>query len=461
MNARVINMTGSTPVLTRLKYLREKKFFSFHALPVSSYGNSDVIGDPNAELTECIESSVTGELFDSFFFPSGIISDSQKLTAGLYNSDSSFYITGGTSTANQIAISALYEKGESILVDKNCHQSVHFHTRSIGADVHYICPDLRTEDEEISAWSYEHLERTLLALQERGKACDMIILTAQSYEGVIYDIPGVLARLLAAGITTRKFFIDEAWGSLNYFSEDIRRLTVMNIDSLLEKYSNLEVICTHSAHKSLFCLRQASIIHCRGTEKLAEKIETAKYRIHTTSPSYPIIASLDNAQAVMGGQGHALAAHARSLVDRFVNGVSCLDRLGSEAVSRQIFTSHWHIHYDPTKVMLDVSSLGTGNEIKQRLCEENIYVKRVINNSLLFNFHIGINEQAVTALLSALNKICQEKTFNTGSENEISDKFIIPYPPGVPLVFPGEVIDDVIRNKIENHRRNGFIIIAA
>ncbi|MGX9375678.1 lysine decarboxylase [Pantoea ananatis] len=461
MNARVINMTGSTPVLTRLKYLRERKFFSFHALPISSYGNSDIIGGSNSELTEHIESSVTGELFDSFFFPSGIISESQKLTAGLYNADHSFYITGGTSTANQIAISALYEKGERILVDKNCHQSVHFHTRSIGAEIHYICPDLRTEYEEMSAWSYEHLEQTLLTLQESGRACDMVILTAQSYEGVIYDIPGVLARLLAAGITTRKFFIDEAWGSLNYFSEDIRPFTAMNIDSLRQKYPDLEVICTHSAHKSLFCLRQASLIHCRGTDNLAERVETAKYRIHTTSPSYPIIASLDNAQAIMSEHGNALAMHSRSLVDRFVNGISSLKNLGSEAVSRQIFNSHWHVHYDPTKVILDVSSIGTGAEIKQRLCEENIYVKRVINNFLLFNFHIGINEQAVSALLSALDKICQEKMVQPDSENEISDKFIIPYPPGVPLVFPGEVIDEVIKSKIEKYRKNGFIIIAA
>ncbi|WP_246877216.1 hypothetical protein [Pantoea ananatis] len=47
------------------------------------------------------------------------------------------------------------------------------------------------------------------------------------------------------------------------------------------------------------------------------------------------------------------------------------------------------------------------------------------------------------------------------SENEISDKFIIPYPPGVPLVFLGEIIDEVIKSKIEKYRKNGFIIIAA
>lgn len=461
MNARVINMTGTTPVLDRLRVLQDKNIFSFHALPISSYGSSDIIGDPSIKFLGCSESSFTGEIFDNFFFPSGIISESQKMTAGLYNADASFYITGGTSTANQIAITALCKKGDRILADRNCHQSVHFHTQSINADVHYLCPDLRTEDGEISAWSYEHLERTLLTLQLDGKACDVLILTAQSYEGVMYDIPGVLERLLAAGISTRRFFIDEAWGSLNYFSEDTRSLTAMNTGPLLDKYPDLDIVCTHSAHKSLFCLRQASIIHCRGTDSLPDRIETAKYRIHTTSPSYPIIASLDAAQAVMAEHGKELAKHARGLASRFITGVNSLRISGIEAVCRQVFSSHSHIHYDPTKVMLDVSSIGTGAEIKKELYEENIYVKRFLNNVILFNFHIGINDQAVTSLLFALNKISQKKFGHIPSETEVSDKFIIPYPPGIPLVFPGEIIDKGIRNKIDEYRKNGLLIIAA
>ncbi|MBA3155665.1 lysine decarboxylase, partial [Salmonella enterica] len=122
---------------------------------------------------------------------------------------------------------------------------------------------------------------------------------------------------------------------------------------------------------------------------------------------------------------------------------------------------HWHIHYDPTKVMLDVSSLGNGAKIKKLLCEENIYVKRFINNVLLFNFHIGINDQAVSSLLHALNKISQEQHKQCNPKTEVSTKFIIPYPPGVPLVFPGEIINDEIRNKIQEYRKNGFLIIAA
>ncbi|EAA8653518.1 aminotransferase class I/II-fold pyridoxal phosphate-dependent enzyme [Salmonella enterica] len=460
MNAKIVKMKENTPVLAGLKRLCHRKMYSFHALPISSHGQSDIVGDTREFLSECLEGSATGELFDNFFFPHGIIAESQKLTAKLYNADASFYITSGTSTSNQIAITALFEKGQRILIDKNCHQSIHFHAQAIGAEVRYLCPDLQTMDQEISAWSYAHLENTLLSLQNEGKGCDIVILTAQSYEGIIYDIPQVLSHLLSAGVQARKFFIDEAWGSLNYFSEDTRQLTAMNIDSLLELYPDLEVICTHSAHKSLFCLRQASIIHCRGKKDLAEKIETAKYRIHTTSPSYPILASLDAAQAMMSVKGEILATHTRELVHEFIMGVSDIAGLGEKSICREVFNTHWHIQYDPTKIMIDVSALGTGQEIKTLLSEHDIYLKRFINNFILLNFYIGINREAIRCLLSSLTKISKDNK-NNKEENAVANKFIISYPPGVPLVFPGDVISKDVRNKINECKRNGCLIIAA
>lgn len=461
MDIDIVNMVEETPVLNKMKEIYDKSICSFHALPIANNRESDIVGNIDLESYMKFESSITGEFFDNFFFPSGIILESQKKTAKIYHADASFYITSGTSIANQIAISAFYENGMNILVDRNCHQSIHFHAQSIGAEIHYLIPDIKTKEGEISAWSYDNLERTLLNLQESGKACDIVILTAQSYEGVIYDIPGVLARLLNAGISTRRFFIDEAWGSLNYFSEDTQSMTAMNIDSLLEKYPDLDVICTHSAHKSLFCLRQASIIHCRGSSSLPERIEIAKYRIHTTSPSYPIIASLDTAQAMMANHGKSLAAHSRVLLKKFIAGISSSKMLAEDAICQRVFKSHWHIHYDPTKVMLDVSALGNGEQIKKLLYKENIYVKRIINNMLVFNFHIGINSKAVELLLQAFNKIKKESCNESNREMEISSKFIIPYPPGVPIIFPGDIIDDETKNKIVQYRKNGFLVIAA
>ncbi|WP_338577475.1 lysine decarboxylase [Erwinia sp. E_sp_W01_1] len=411
-----------------------------------------------------LESTVTGERFDNFFFPRNVIFKSQNLTAKTYNSDASFYITSGTSVANQIAISAICEKNDTVLVDKNCHQSVHFHTQSLGADIRYLHPDLSSDDGEVSAWSYDNLKNEILEKQKTTNGYDLIILTAQSYDGMIYDIPEILYRLLSDGVKTRKFFIDEAWGSLNYFSDDTRKLTVMHADKVVSLFPDIQIICTQSAHKSLYCLRQASLIHCKGDQHLAEKIEIAKYRIHTTSPSYPVLASLEMSRYEMDQYGKELSNYSRKLLNDFALSIENLPELKIKNIRQLFHKKQWHIHIDPTKFMLDVSILGTAAEIKSKLLLKNIYVNRTIGNCLLLNFHIGVNKAATKKLSDALSDLYNENIKCNGSdlkEYNSSDKFIVSYPPGIPLVFPGEVIDKKVRMKINQYREKGMLIIAA
>ncbi|MGP3590284.1 hypothetical protein [Vagococcus sp. WN89Y] len=458
MGSNVVNIEATTPVVSKLKKLLRRKIYSFHALPISCQGSSDIITEQDTESYGKYEFSIAGDEFDNFFFPKKVIRQSQLLTSKLYNSDSTFYITGGTCVANQIAISALFKQGSRILIDKNCHQSVHFYLQSIGAKVDYLCSDLQAENGQIRAWSYNMLENKILDLQRKGEVYDLVVFPAQSYEGLIYDVPGILTKLLAAGVKTRKFFIDEAWGGLNYFSEDTKPYTAMNIAQLINYYPDLEVICTQSAHKSMFCLRQASLIHCRGNHGLAERIETAKYRIHTTSPNYPILASLDNSQAQMAIYGSALAAYSRKLASYFKEEISNITELSGCNIPDNVFSEHWHIHCDPTKIFLNVSCLGKAEDIKNQLFKKSIYVNRTINDNLLFNFHIGINKNAVKSLISALTEISVRKMSSIPS---VSEKFIIPYPPGVPLVFPGEIITNETKEKIALCKKKGLMIIAA
>lgn len=439
-----------TPLFNSLRAIHQKEMYSFHALPISSFGHSDIL--PSSKINNiCLEATITDEAFDNFFFSKGVIKESQALTAELYNASHSFYITGGTSVANQIAITALHDENDNILIDKNCHQSVHFHSQSLGANVDYLCPDLVAQDGQLKAWSIDKITRKALKKQSDGTGYDLIILTAQSYEGMIYDIPSVLSQLLDAGVSTRKFFIDEAWGSLNYFGDDTKSYTAMNIDKLVESYPDLEVVCTHSAHKSLFCLRQASLIHCKGKDLLSHKIEVAKFRVHTTSPNYPILASLDLAQDCMRQYGKELASYSRKLVNMFKEMINKEPDLSLVHTEFEVFSGHMHLVQDPTKVMMNVSGLGDASEIKNELLMNNIFIKRTLNHHLLLNFHIGINKEAVNALVNGIRTIG-----NSNSKISISNKFIIPYPPGVPIIFPGDEINSEINRKIRDYKKMGF-----
>lgn len=450
-----------TPVVNSLKNIQQRKIYSFHALPISSFGGSDIL--PHDEKQNlCLESTITDEAFDNFFFPDRVIKESQELTAQLYSADSTFYITGGTSVANQIAITALLDKNEEVLIDRNCHQSIHFQCQALGAKVDYLCSDLQAENGQMKAWSLENITTKILSKQSEGQGYGLIILTAQSYEGLIYDIPSVILHLLKKGVSTRKFFIDEAWGTLNYFSEDTQPYTVMNVDAIIKEYPDLEIVCTHSAHKSLFCLRQASLIHCKGKSDLFQRIEVAKFRMHTTSPNYSILASLDQAQDYLRRYGKEMASYSRQLVSTFKKMVHSVPNLSLMHTNLKVFKDHRHIHYDPTKLLINVEPLGDPFTIKEKLLSKNIFIKRVLNTSLLLNFHIGINKEAVNALLNALTSLSKCSSVSQELKiNSITEKFIIPYPPGVPIAFPGDTINTSITQKIKEYEEKGLLIIAA
>lgn len=393
-----------------------------------------------------------------FFIQNLIIDLSQKKTAELYNADYSFYITAGTSIANQIAILALYSENKKILIDRNCHQSIHFFTKMLECDIDYICPTLKINALETYVWELDKLKDKILKEQSKGNEYDIIILTAQSYEGIGYNIPYVLNYLLESGVKTRKFIIDEAWCSMNYFYEKNKKYTSLNIDSILDNFPNLELICTQSAHKSLFCLRQSSIIHCKGLDGLKDKIESAKYKLHTTSPNYSILTSLDVAQKYMNVYGSEIAKHSKFLVDEFCIRISKLKYFKvCKLKNRKLFRSSSYLFHDETKIILEIDKSIDILNVKEELLLNNIYIKRHVGNKLILNFHIGINKKSLEHLIDTLLSLDLKYKTNI---NEISNKFVISYPPGVPILFPGDRFTSRVDSLIRTCRKQGLMVIS-
>lgn len=461
------SLKSNTPVASALLSMREMTKHSFHALPIlngNSLANSELADNYQALLGENLlasELSTTGHYFDSFFFPKAAILESENLAASLFGADGTLYVTTGTTTSNHIAINALFEQGP-VLIDKNCHQSLHFMFHSLNAKIDYLQPEFYCEKSGRSAWRMASFLETVREAEQAGRGYEVIVLTAQSYEGVIYDIPKILRVLLDSGVSTRRFLIDEAWGAANYFNPELRAVSAMNIDGLILQYPELEVVCTQSAHKSISALRQASMIHFRGAKELRERLHIAKFRLHTTSPSYPILASLDLAQAQMASEGSQLVAQAVALAEDFKAKLQA----GAD-------WSYYHlcqmpdlgdmspyITQDPCKLSINIESLCMAAcDVQAYLFKEHgVYVNRFTNHSILLNFHIGINESAVTAMLTGLADLQRQQIKNLQKKTH-SGFFVIPYPPGVPLLVPGELITETIRAKIESIRNSGVALL--
>ena len=458
--------TYSTPLASALLKLSATHINSFHTLPLSrgrSIQNSG-LRDRYAELfgTNYLESdlTITGEHFDTFFFGNQAIHEAETLAADLFGAEGTLFVTSGTTVSNQIALDTLHEKDGRVLLEKTCHQSMHFSLHRCHASLDYLQPAWSCGLSEKNMWSPSDLLAMVLKAERESRPYQLIVLTAHSYDGVVYDVPKLIEFLKENGASTNSFLIDEAWGAANYFQNDLKNFTAMSARRLLTRWPDLRIVATQSAHKSLSCLRQASMIHYCGGSHLAAKLKLSRFRLHTTSPSYPILASLDLARAQMAAEGKALMARATSLAQNFRQEVRAL--LGDAAVNTDTFdpNTFQFSHADPTKVSVNTEALAiSARDVKEMLFSKHgAYVNRITDSSMLFNFHIGIDAVAAQALIDALKEIA---TYCIAPLISLSEGFIIPYPPGVPLVVPGQQITAAIQHQIKNIQRNGVHVFFA
>ncbi len=455
--------SSETPIANRLMELRKAATVSFHALPLSggasiqnSFLREKYVGLFGESYLRT-ELTITGKNFDSLFFPESVIKRSEKLAACLYGADQTLFITTGTTTANQIAITALSHSGARALMDKTCHQSLHFSLNALGVDTDYLEPSTICAETGRVFFELDTLLDKTRRADDAGKPYDLVVLNAHSYDGIVYNIPMIIKALLNTGTTTRRFLIDEAWAGANPFSDQLRQCTSKNAALLRKEHEGLCIVATQSAHKALSCLRQASMLHMYGSEEMVLKLRTARYRIHTSSPSYPILASLDLARAQMSCEGNELVRRATSLAKEFAENIEIDPGLSSYQInSYSLPVLSPHMVADPTKISLNVSELTSSTLEFRDLIYANygIYINRVTKSSLLLNFHIGITSDGLQKLLNALREL-QLRFIPEWLSRPVSDAFIVPYPPGVPIAIPGEKMTPQLRSQIRNLTRSG------
>jgi arginine decarboxylase len=404
----------ATPLADALLHARQAIPVQFQSLPLA--GGASVQGSPVQAHYEQLfgrdyllsESLVAGRAFDSFFFPERAIREAEQLAAQAFGAQGAMFVTTGTTVSNQIAIDALLPaRGGRVLADRQCHQSVHFALHRANAQTDYLEPATECELTGRGWWSLEQLVQQVLAAQAQG-GCDLLVLNGQSYDGVMYDISAVLHALHTAGARIGALLVDEAWGSAAYFDPTLAQRSAMHAARSWAEVLGIPIVATHSVHKSMSALRQASMLLWHGAQ-MEEKLRLSRYKIHTTSPSYPALASLDLARAQMQACGAALMARSAALAQQLQTQIeqdATLSLFGIHHTSlpAQVAT---YAGLDPTKVSIDTRRTGLDSaQIKERLFSQyGLWVNRCTSGGVLFNLHIGIQAPALAALLDALRDI--------------------------------------------------------
>lgn len=435
---------------------------NFHALPIFHMKKgmqcyeryASVFGSKLLSL----ETTITGKLFDSFFYPTKEIKKAQRLAAETFGSNDTLFVTCGTSIANRIAVDALINSCSRVLLDRESHQSMHFAVTSHKVDFDYFYSEFYCNDTDRKYIKIKELLDLVTHAKNNNNPYDLIIINAASYDGVICNVYELIKRIIEIAPNT-KFLVDEAWSSAFYFHPELYKFTAGYAAKRLK--NRVSIVATQSAHKSLMALRQASFIHSFANDDITQKLYKSRFKYHSTSPSYPILASLDMARAQMQSTGKKLVTKALEnsniLKEKLKENV-CLNKylLKDKEISLEKI-SDGICFEDPLKVHLNIEHLGTnGSEFQSLLYDDfGIYFNRQTNTNILINIHIGITQEHILHLISSLKKISiLEKT------NEFSlisdDDFIISYPPGIPLHVPGEIVNKQIHSEIKDKIKNGI-----
>ncbi|WP_330288884.1 arginine decarboxylase [Streptomyces sp. NBC_00576] len=457
------------PLADAVLAVARRDIASFHALPLS---NGRSIRDSGIRASYealfgvahlAADVSYSGTMLDSFFRPRGPLREAQRLAAHSFGADATYFLSTGTSTANRAALTALARPGSRVLADRSCHQSVHFALGGLGADVTYAPMQKCCGDCPRTFGDLPRLLEMFRRAVVEERPYDIVVLSAVSYDGVRYDLPTVLAELAAAhpGVHV---LVDEAWGAVHRFHPRLRPLTALHAVEVLRRTEPdlaMTVAVTHSAHKSMSALRQGSYLHLVGDGEAQERMAQALFQHHTTSPSFPVLASLDLARLQAETEGEALLERSLTLA-RTLRGelgtdprLSAYRALGPEG---HLTDPALLVSDDPTRVLVDISALGiTAADFRRILFDEYaLYVARESGDAVLFHLHIGVDEAMLLRLLDALRTI--QRTYRTASAaltQGTSEHFIIAYPPGIPITVPGERLCDRTLEEIGALRSSG------
>jgi arginine decarboxylase len=415
--------------------------------------------------------SVSAKALDSLMEPTGVIAEAQQMAAKAFGARKTFFATNGTSTSNKVILQTLIAPGEKLLLDRNCHKSVHHGVVLSGAQPVYLDSSV---NRQYGVFGPVPRATMLRAIAEHPDA-QLLVLTSCTYDGLRYDLKPVIDAAHASGI---KVLIDEAWYGHARFHPDLR-------PTALEAGADY---VTQSMHKTLSAFSQAAMIHVNDPG-FREHIFRENFNMHTsTSPMYSLFASLDvgRKQAVMEGyklleRTLMLASELRQQINSTgVFRVLELEDLLTEEVRND------NIRLDPTKVTVDISSCGmTVDELQQELFTRfNITVEKSTVNTLTLLLTIGTTRSKCSRLYDALMRIAREKRTprrlyrtpdlppftelvylprdayyasgelvpllddNDQPNQELVGRIcadqIVPYPPGIPVLVPGQLITDNI-----------------
>ena len=400
------------------------------------------------------------------------LKSAESLAAKLWGGDFARFSTGGSTHVNQAVILALGKPGDKVAVARTAHRSVLSALVLAGLEPIWLAPEIDSKTGVPIGIPVTELERALL------QNPIALLLTEPGYLGTISQLPELISKAHQHKIPV---IIDAAWGAHFGFHEDLpKHVMQLGADALIT-----------STHKALPGYSASALLIARGEFLNLDRLEQSFETTHTTSPAGAPLASIDGCRALLEHRGQDLLTELIANVTKFKSEISA-------HFDRQIFLSPTDFlpgRFDPVKIVLRANQLGTsGVTIENELLKANIRVEMADRDTVVFLATLADDLESFTQLSNVLLPILQklvgepresatalswsvvpqisismrdayfantELVSAESAVGRISADLIAPYPPGVAVVAPGEVLTKEILNGLAANKAAGVRIAYA
>ena len=402
----------------------------------------------------------------------GTLIKAEKLAATFWGGDFARFSTGGSTHVNQAVILALGKPGDKVALSRTAHRSVLSALVLAGLEPLWLSPDIDGATGVPTGISVAEFEKVL---SEKPIA---LLLTEPGYLGTLSDIPALITKAHEHSIPV---VIDAAWGGHFGFHPELPRHVIqLGADALIT-----------STHKALPGYSASALLIARGQYLNLDRLEQSFETTHTTSPAGAPLASIDGCRALLQTRGE-------ELLGQLISNVKDFKVLIQKEFSQEIFLNPANFvagRFDPVKVVLRANQLGaSGVDIEKAIGALGVRVEMADRDTVVFLATLADTAQDFTRLATILIPVLKKlattpretatalswsvipqkgismrdayfaKTEMVSAKDalgRISADLIAPYPPGVAVVAPGEILTAQIIDGLSASKSAGVRIAYA
>ncbi len=455
---------NQTPLLDTLKACAEHPHAPFYT-PGHKQGQgisqplADLFGKAvfRADLPELAE-------LDNLFAPNGVIQQAQQLAADAFGAQRTWFLVNGSTCGVEAAILATCNTGDKIILPRNVHSSAIAGLILSGAIPIFVHP----EYDPLLDIAHSITPGTVQAALEQHPDAKAVLMVYPTYYGVCGDLDAIASLVHQYNIP---LLVDEAHGAHFAFHPQLPT-------PALAACADLTV---QSIHKVLGAMTQASMLHVQGNRIDGDRISKALQLLQSTSPSYLLLASLDAARQQMALHGKQLMSRTLQLAEEARTRISLIPGLSVFNLTNPSLQADREVKLDRTRLTVTVSDLGlTGFEADEILNDQlGVTAELPSLQHLTFIISLGNTQEDIERLVDGFATLAKEyrrtsplvtkvgeevwdnlvnsvgylhvsprEAFFAATEtlrlqetgDRICAEIVCPYPPGIPVLMPGEVI---------------------